>query len=66
LNLVMTINRNGPNFPNFLSKLLSRMSGGETMPTAWAALVPQTRHDLSHADLPATIFSAGRGSVKLR
>jgi hypothetical protein len=66
LNLVMTINRNGPNFTTFLSQLLSRMSGGETMPTAWAALSPQSPRDPRHAHLPATIFSAGRGGVKLR
>lgn len=66
LNLVMTINRNGPNFATFLGQLLSRMSGGETMPTAWAALLPQTSRDPRHAHLPSTIFSAGRGGVKLQ
>jgi len=66
LNLVMTINRNGPSFSTFLGQLLSRMSSGETMPTAWAALAPQTQHDPRQARLPATIFSAGRGGVKLR
>jgi hypothetical protein len=66
LNLVMTINRNGPNFAAFLAQLLSRMSRGETMPAAWAALAPQTPRDPGHAHLPATIFSAGRGSVKFR
>ena len=66
LNLVMTINRKGSDFSSFLGQLLSRMSSGETMPTAWAALAPQTQRDPRHAHLPATIFSAGRGSVKLR
>ena len=66
LNLVMTINRNGPNFATFLSQLLSRMSGGETMPAAWAALAPQTPRDPQHAHLPSTIFSAGRGGGKFR
>jgi hypothetical protein len=65
LNLVMTINRNGASFSTFLGQLLSRMSSGETMPTAWAAVAPQTQHDPQQAHLPATIFSAGRGGVKL-
>jgi hypothetical protein len=66
LNLVMTLNRNGSNFDTFLRQLLSRMSRGETMPTAWAALSPQAPRDSRHAHLPSTIFSAGRGGVKLR
>lgn len=66
LNLVMTINRNGPGFVNFLRQLLSRMSRGEPMPVAWAALASQTPDDPRHAHLPATIFSAGRGGVKLQ
>jgi hypothetical protein len=66
LNLVMTINRNGLRFCTFLGQLLSRMSGGETMPNAWVSISPQTPHDPRHSDLPVTIFSAGRGTVKLR
>jgi hypothetical protein len=63
LNLVMTIDRKGPNFTIFLSQLLSRLSNGEKMPVAWAALAPQTTHDPLHNHLPGTIFSAGRGNV---
>src|ERR1700685_3412059 len=66
LNSVMTINGNGPTFGLFLGHLLSRVSGRETLPAAWAALAPQTPRGPGHADLPATIFSAGRGGVKFR
>jgi len=66
INLVMTIKRNDSKFPHFLSALLTRMSSGEKMPTAWVAISPQTSRDSRHADLPATIFSAGRGGAILR
>ncbi len=66
LNLVMTIHRNDPDFAAFLGGLLSRMSGGEAMPNAWAALAPQIPGDPNHARLPATIFSAGLGSARFR
>jgi hypothetical protein len=66
INLVMTINRDAPKFSNFLGALLSRMSSGKTMPTAWAEISPQTSRDPRHTELPATIFSAGRGAVILR
>src|ERR1700722_19052479 len=49
LNLVMTIVRNDPKFSEFLDKLLSRMSYGDTMPIAWADLVPQVPSAI-HAD----------------
>jgi hypothetical protein len=64
LNLVMTLDRRGSRFSEFLEKLLSRVSRGETMPIAWAALAPQARGPWEQ-DLPSCIFSAGRGSVKL-
>lgn len=65
INLVMTINRNGLKFSNFLDKLLSMMSRGETMPAAWVAISPLGPRDPRHQELPATIFAAGRGAVRL-
>ena len=65
INLVMTINRNGSKFSTFLERLLSRLSRGETMPVAWAALVPQAPGP-SQQDLPSCIFAAGRPGVRLR
>lgn len=65
LNLVMTIVRNDPKFSDFLDKLLFRMSYGDTMPVAWADLVPQVP-SLVSADSPGCIFFAGRGGVRLR
>jgi len=66
LNLVMTIHRNGPAFATFLGQLLSRMSGGEAMPNAWAPLAPQAAGDPHRDRLPATIFSAGSGGARFR
>jgi len=66
LNLVMTINRQGPKFSVFLEELLSRMSSGETMPVAWVAVSPQSPNDPRQKDSPACIFAAGRAAVKLR
>jgi hypothetical protein len=65
LNLVMTINRHGPKFSNFLEKLLARMSHGDAMPVAWNELCPQVPGS-GHQDSPDAIFFAGRGSVRLR
>jgi hypothetical protein len=65
INLVMTIVRNDPKFSDFLDKLLFRMSHGDTMPVAWADLVPQVP-SLVSADSPGCIFFAGRGGVRLR
>jgi len=66
LNLVITIRRNGAGFADFLAQLLSRMSGGEAMPNAWAALAPQAAGDPHHDRLPATIFSAGLGGARFQ
>ncbi len=65
LNLVMTIVRNDPKFSEFLDKLLFRMFHGDTMPIAWANLVPQVS-DSVNTDSPGCIFFAGRGGVKLQ
>lgn len=64
LNLVMTVCRNGMGFSKFLENLLSRISSGETLPVAWASLVPQADGPWQR-DLPGCIFFAGRGGVKL-
>ena len=64
LNLVMTINRKGPNFASFLQKLLSRLACGDTMPIAWNDICPQIPH-LNPKDAPESIFFAGRANVKL-
>jgi hypothetical protein len=64
LNLIMTISRNGTKFTSFLEKLLSRISSGEALPAAWAALVPQAEGPWQR-NLPGCIFFAGRANVKL-
>jgi hypothetical protein len=66
LNLVLTIERNGPCFPSFLESLLRKMSAGETMPVAWVSIAPQTPSDPRIQDLPVCIFVAGRARAKLR
>jgi len=64
LNIVMTLTRNGQSFEKFLEQLVFRMAYGEAMPVAWNDLCPQIPHS-SHGDVPASIFAAGRGGVKL-
>lgn len=65
INLVMTLKRDDPKFPRFLDRLLEMMSSGLSMPNAWVRLCPQAPGP-AHEDVPATIFSAGRGRVILR
>jgi hypothetical protein len=65
LNLVMTIKRNGPGFSEFLAKLLSKMSCGDSMPVAWNDLCPQIP-GASLNDAPESIFFAGRPGIRLR
>jgi hypothetical protein len=65
LNLVMTIKRNDPKFSEFLGKLLSKMSSGDSMPVAWNDLCPQIP-GASHNDAPESIFFAGRPGSRLR
>lgn len=57
LNLIMTLDRKGDRFTDFLDKLLSRISSGETLPQAWVALAPQKR-DSQKDELPDCIFFA--------
>lgn len=66
LNLVLTIDRRGSRFSNFLENLLRKMSAGETMPVAWVSVSPQNSNDPRNQDAPACIFAAGRGGVRLR
>jgi hypothetical protein len=63
INLVMTLKRNGPDFPHFLQRLLSQMACGVPMPFAWVHICPQMSSD--HPSVPETIFSAGRSAVRL-
>ena len=64
VNVVMTLSRNGVRFSAFLDKFLSRVSCGETLPQAWAALVPQAEGPWQQ-DLPGCIFVAGRPGARL-
>lgn len=65
LNLVLTLDRWGSRFSNFLENLLRKMSAGETMPVACVSLSPQNSNDPRNQDLPACIFAA-RGELRLR
>lgn len=64
INLVMTIDRKGAKFPEFLDRLLFRMANGDTLPVAWVDLCPQIP-GAAHSHAPDCIFYAGRGGVKL-
>lgn len=65
INLVMTIVRNDPKFSDFIEKLLFRMFYGDTMPIAWADLMPQVPGAVN-TESPGCIFFAGRSGAKLR
>ena len=64
LNMVLTLNRKGACFDDFLRSLLRNMSTGESMPAAWVALSPQNPNDPRNQSTPACMFAAGRGGVK--
>jgi len=64
LNLIMTLNRNGTNFAEFLDKLVSRVAVGQTLPAAWTAPAPQADGPWQEK-LPSCIFFAGRADAKL-
>jgi len=64
INLVMTIDRRGSHFSDFLRGLLHRMSLGKPMPVAWSEVAPQSSGHPAHAGLPDTIFSAGHPAAK--
>ena len=53
-NLVMTLQRNGQNFPNFFKELFGMMHHGVTMPMAWVKLAPQGQ-SANHLNVPETI-----------
>jgi len=64
LNLVVTLDRRGTRFAQFLESLLSRMSEGKGMPTAWVAVSPQNSDDPRNKDGPEVIYAAGRGRAR--
>lgn len=64
INLVMTIDRHGAKFPKSLDGLLSRMSNGERMESAWVSLWPQVP-GAPHPDAPDAIFFSGWPGVVL-
>lgn len=64
LNLLMTLDRRGLRFSKFLERMLSKVSGGKTIPLAWVALAPQAKGPWEE-DSPDCIFVTTRGDVKL-
>jgi hypothetical protein len=64
LNLVMTIARRGPAFPEFLGEFCTLLASGLTFPLAWVKIAPQGPGPW-HARLPECIFSAGRPKAVL-
>ena len=58
INLIMTMRRNGTKFQEFLDQLVAKVSRGESLPVAWAKLVPQAEGPWQQ-ELPSCIFSAG-------
>ncbi len=64
-NLVMTLERKGEKFPAFLDALLSKMTLGKTLPTAWVELAPQTVGAPEHDALPEVFCDLRRENVVL-
>ncbi len=64
LNLVMTLDRRGKNFSEFLDKICDLLVTGSTLPVAWAKIAPQFAGP-SHDNLPACIFYAGKPKAVL-
>jgi hypothetical protein len=64
LNLIMTLDRRESRFSKFLDSLLSKVSGGKTIPLAWVAVAPQAKGPWEQ-DLPSCIFFTTTGDVKL-
>jgi hypothetical protein len=60
-NLVLTLDRKGTAFSQFLYQLFTAMKRGTSMPVAWVRLAPQ--HESQDANLPETIFACERGQV---
>ena len=63
VNLVMTVDRKGGAYPEFLAKLIQRMQVGRTMAEAWVEVFPQTSDNPDLA--PDCIFSVGRPGVRV-
>ena len=53
-NFILTVNRRGPLFAQFLLRLFQKMFEGKTMPEAWVELLPQVP-GARHEDTPETI-----------
>ena len=64
-NLVMTLERKGEKFPAFLDALLSKMTSGKTMLSAWVELAPQTEHAPEHDALPEVFCHLRRENLVL-
>jgi len=64
LNLVMTIDRKGKSFPEFLDRICGLLVTGSTLPAAWAKAAPQALGP-THDNLPECIFYAGKAKAVL-
>ncbi len=62
INLVMTINRQGDDLPDFVNDLFSRMRRGMKMPVAWNDMAPQIP-GRPQPNVPEQIYAAGFGAA---
>jgi hypothetical protein len=58
INLIMTLDRRGQIFSQWLDILLGHLAAGDTLPAAWVKIAPQ-RAGPEHARIPCCIFHAG-------
>jgi hypothetical protein len=64
LNLVMTMDRKGKSFPEFLDRICRLLVTGSTLPAAWAKIAPQVLSP-PHDNFPGCIFHAGKPKALL-
>lgn len=62
INVVMTIDRQGDDLPNFLDGILKRMQQGMKMPVAWNDIAPQIP-GRPQPNVPEQIYAAGYGAA---
>ena len=63
-NLVATLDRKGPAFASFFSRLFNLMKDGVPMPEAWVKLAPQAPKMDRGEEAPGTIFSCELGQLR--
>jgi hypothetical protein len=65
LDLVLTVDRRGPRFDEFLRRFLAGIASGLTVPKAWVGVAPQTSESPQNRQGPLSILAVGLGDYVL-